>query len=370
MNNSPIEQWHSLVCSHSSVSKLATGLQVVYTENRPTLAEILVESFCPSSCRHCIYPPDYHLFNRTLKVEQWEHILDKLHNELGFKTFIFGGRRLSKRILRLVAHIKNNFPQSLAGIIADCRDVEPLLADLVKKKPDWIDISVDGLAGEHDLQRGQQGAFAQVLLVLQRLREVAPETKINILPCLTTINLSSVVEMMVFFNRRGFKNFFISPVTVYENQHPDPGLVPDDKNFIRFIADLKNKLAVFEDAWVEINLYDITYVSALKRLWPDLYNRFSTEGFDHLEYREKVADSELYINYYPVSLNGINELIVNSNGDVIPPMVMALGKIEAEMIFANLLRNKCREGFFAGLLRGKAFSLYVAQLLQEYAVLQ
>lgn len=368
MSKIPIEQWYSLIQSNLSEVDILASLKKIYVEHPPVLAELIVESYCPSQCQHCIYPPDYHKNNKVLTEQQWQLILHNLYADLGFRTYVFGGRHLTRKIINVISYLKRNFSDAGVGLIADCRDLEALLTDVEELEPDWVDISIDGLQMEHDLQRGKIGAFDQALRVIRELKDSSFLSKVNILPCLTTINMASVVEMIGILNAEGFKNFFISPVTVVKNFRPAQRLAPSNKDFVCFIDKLLARSVTLTDSWVEINIYDVRYFVAIKQLRPDLFSSFTYKN-DHFEYVKEVDENEVHINFYPISLAGINEFIVNSNGDIIPPKVVAEGIVGKDMVFTNMLDWNNEPDFFAGMMDKKAFNFYLAELLREKSAL-
>jgi len=367
MNKAPIEQWASLIHSNLPEADLADALKKIYRESRPALAELIVESYCPASCHHCIYPYDYHKYNTVLTEQQWERIIDKLYSDFDLKTYIFGGRYLSKKIIHVASYIKNNFPDTDVGIIADCRDLEVLLDEVINLDPDWLDISIDGLRREHDLQRCAAGAFDQALNIIRELKKSSSITRLNILSCLTKINQISITDMIEFLNAEGFKNFFVSPVTIVQDFRPDKNLAPSNDDFINFLHELMARFAAFDDSWIELNIYDVRYYAAIKhsKLLPSFnYNN----GL--LEYVCHAANNDLHINFFPMSLTGLNELIVNTNGDIILPKVVAMGAIDRWFIFDNMLKIDSGGKFFREMVQKKAFDFYLAELLHEKRMLE
>jgi hypothetical protein len=198
--------------------------------------------------------------------------------------------------------------------------------------------------------------------------------KVNILACLTTLNKSSIVPMIRTLNAIGFKNFFITPVTVVQGARPSAELRLSASEFTAFVAELRASLASLEDAWVEINFFAAEYAEYLARLVPEIWTGFALDR-DSLSWHEantKEANgttSELRITYLPSSLTGTREFIVNTNGDVIVPKSMAAGQIAAKHIIGNVLKEGALE-IVKGVSDSPKFEFYSNEFLQERELLR
>lgn len=364
MNKTPIQYWLSLIQSELTAVELSKELGDMYRHHQPYLAEMVVESFCPSKCQHCIYPPDYHRYNESLTEQQWQKAISDLYFKLGLKTFIFSGRSLTGKILRIAEYVKENLPDAVTGIIGDAQEVKPLLPDIYRLQPDWIDISIDGLAKEHDQMRGRQGAFSLALDVLKQLRDVSEIAKVNILSCLTAENNLSILDMVSFLNNEGFKNFFISPVVVYESVRPSTSLIPSAKDFVQFLRRLRETSANLSDSYLEVNIYDVGYFRDIKRYQHDLYELFQP-GLSSLNFEEHSGDNEVHISYSPTSVAGSEELIINSNGDIIPPRIVAEGRIDKRLVAGNITKVLDKPYYLRELVKDDVLGFYLAELLKE-----
>jgi len=363
-NMKPIEIWEELIHSDIAEKGLVAGLRDIYKYPRPRIAEIVLESYCPNNCRHCIYPPDYHRFNSTLSEKKWAAILEKLYTAIGLRKYVFSGRSLNEQGISIISNFKTRFPDSEVGIICDGRTIEPLVAQVIKLVPDWVDISVDGLERDHDLQRNDVGAFQKTISVLRQLKDSGVIRKVNILTCLTTLNMSSVLDMIELLNNMGLKNFFITPVTVVEGYRPNPGLAPEMKNFIHFVDAMISRSKDYYDTWIELDIYEIQYVGAIKKLRPGLFAGFVPVD-QHLESIKKNGNNEIHIAYYPSSLTGLRELVINSDGAVTVPKAMAMGKIQKECIFGNVSNPAKLPEILSTFVNRQAFSFFANDILQE-----
>jgi MoaA/NifB/PqqE/SkfB family radical SAM enzyme len=341
-NPHPIKRWKdALTLTGEDASEY---LRAAYREHWPTQGELIFTGACEFTCQHCIYPPSYARLNRGLSVEQWDRLLDQIFWDLGIQTFVYGGRSLSVEGLDVLTGLRRRFPDARIGLIDNGISMLPVQSRLADVRADWIDISLDGQEREHDLQRGRSGSFKAGLAGALWLVQNGVAPKVNILTCLTTLNRTSVIPMIRELNAKGFKNFFITPVTIVDGALPSPDLRLSADAFADFIAELRAALPLFDDAWVEVNLYAAEYAEYVARLIPDIWADFSNDR-DGLSWHAtssngvNLGGTELYIRYYPTSLTGTRELIVNTNGDVILPKSMSAGQIAQQHVVGNLLRQ-------------------------------
>jgi len=365
----PIEIWKELINSGMTEQEIRMKLKEIYQDNRPFVAEIIMNSHCPNRCLHCIYAPDYDQYNKNMSWEDWKAAFQIIHEKLGLKRFIFSGRAITRECIQAIRLLKKDFPSVKVGLIADGISLETFVEDLIDCPPDWLDVSVDGLERDHDTQRNHKGSYRKTIETLIRLKKSEVFEKINILTCLTTLNIKSVTGMLRYLNTQGFKNFFITPMSVLQGYRPDPSLQPDKEAFVGWLDELVETAKGLLDSWVEVDIYEARYINAIKQLRPKLTNEFAM-NYDHLKTTKRFRENEVHICYYPCSLTGIRELIVNSDGHIIPSNVMAMGKIPEELIFGNILDLKGNLEMFDNLMDKPAFSFYVSKILQERALLR
>lgn len=358
----PIKIWNNLIKSDLSESELSEKLKAIYLGNPPYVAEIIMNSYCPNRCLHCIYPPDYHIYNQNMGIEKWKEAFGLMHDRLGLKRFIFAGRGFSRDIIEAVNHIKRNFDDVEVGLITDGVSAEPFLESLLHLPLDWVDISVDGFENDHDNQRRCKGAFRKTIRILHDLKDSGRFEKVNILTCLTTINVGSVLGMIELLNREGFKNFFLTPVTIIEGYQSHQNLRIPDVKLETLIDDLIERSISFSDTWVEIGIYEAMYANVITRMTPGLFNSFLMD-YEHVEFLKISGDNELHICYYPSSLTGTRELILNADGNIIPPKAMAKGEIPRTLVFGNILN--AGPDMFRNLVDKEAFSFYGSELIKE-----
>ena len=259
----PIEIWKELINSESNEQEMQMRLEEIYRNNRPFIAEIIMNSHCPSRCLHCIYPPDYDRYNKNMSWEEWKTAFQIIYEKLGLKRFIFDGRAITKECIQAIRFLKKEFPGVKVGLIADGISLKPFVEDLIDCPPDWLDVSVDGLEKDHDIQRNTEGSYRKTIDALVRLKESDAFEKINTLTCLTTLNIKSVTGMIRHLNAQGFKNFFITPVSIMKGYRPDQGLQPKKEDFIYWLDELLETVKGLTDSWVEVDIYDALYAAAI-----------------------------------------------------------------------------------------------------------
>ena len=363
-NMKPIEMWKELISSESNEQEMRMRLEEIYRNNRPFIAEIIMNSHCPSRCLHCIYAPDYERYNKNMAMSEWEAAFRIIHDTLGFKKFILDGRGFSRESIQAIRYLKENFEGIKVGLIMDGVSAEPFIEELIQYPPDWLDVSVDGLEREHDKQRNHEGAYRKTIDALIQLKESQAFEKINILTCLTTINIESLPFMMNSLNMEGFKNFFVAPVSILSGYRPDKNLQPTEEEFVRFLDELMGTTRSLSDSWVEVDIYDALFSGAIRHLRAEIFKEFKTEK-DHLEMVQKLDGNEIHVCYFPSSLIGAREFIVNSDGTIIPPKVMAMGKIPSNMIMGNVLALDKEKRFFDQLTEHEVFSVFTRELIEE-----
>ena len=364
----PIKTWIDLISLNMTRDGVTESLKGLYKSYRPYSAGMIVTADCRCSCSHCIYPDHYEKYHNELSVEQWEEILKRVYEELEIRTFVHNGRSLNAKALEVINYVKKSLPGSRVGVIDNGLEITTFIDDLKSIEIDWIDISLDGMEGDHDLQRRQNGSFNRVVENVQVLNDAEAAPKVNILTCLTNLNKKSVVPMLQFLNEKGLKNLFISPVSVLRGHRPDEGLMVRGEDFNILIHDISEALNTLNDAWIEISIFDAEYMHFIQRDNHNIWDEFKSD-YDHLFWKKSVKNNEFAINYYPLSLDGLRELIINCNGDVIPPKVMAKGNIPQDEIAGSLLSESPLD-IVGKLYDSKCFNYYMDAFFMEKNLLK
>lgn len=368
----PIARWQAALGAR--VGDAADQLRQAYRETWPTQGEIIFTGACAFQCVHCIYPPTFAKHNRSLPADAWSAILADVAHGLGISTFVYGGRSVTKAGIDLLSHLRHSLPAAKIGLIDNGVSMLPLRNRLRALNADWIDVSLDGEAQDHDRQRGVAGSYQQGVDGARWLAEQGAAPRINILTCLTTINANSVIRMISDLNRQGFKNFLITPITTMPGKGPSTDLQLDGRALCAFIAELRAVLHEFQDGWIELSLFSACYAAAIVEHAPELWAAFQGER-DSLVWHEQSAQdaasqsTDLFIRYYPSSLTGTRELIINTNADVILPKAMVNEQISPEHVMGNLLRQNAKE-IITGFPETTCFDFYIEEFREEQAILR
>jgi MoaA/NifB/PqqE/SkfB family radical SAM enzyme len=367
----PIDRWRTAM--RLAPADAADQLRMAFRETLPTQGELIFTGACRFQCAHCIYPPEFARLNRGLGLVAWDRILRDLYRGLGISTFVYGGRSLTPDGVEAMTRLRQMLPEAFIGLIDNGISMLPRRDALVGVEADWIDISLDGQPADHDRQRCVPGSFDEGLAGALWLKRNAVSPKVNILTCLTTINHLSVVEMIRSLNARGFKNFFITPITTVPGVGPSRDLELDDEQLCRFISSLRQALGELDDAWVEMNIFAAQYAGYIAQLLPDVWTNMRLER-DGLSYHEHAggkapdAGNELAIRYFPSSLTGTREFIVNTNGDAILPKAMVYGSVEPRFVLGNLVRQNAEE-IVRAFPESSCFDFQIREFIEEQAIL-
>lgn len=349
-------------------------LSDIYRHFWPTQGELIFTGACSFQCAHCIYPASFARHSRGLKADQWIGLLQSLARDVGINTFVYGGRSINAEGVEVMQSVRASFPDAQIGMIDNGISMLPHLDQLYRVEANWFDVSLDGLAQDHDLQRVKPGSYDEGLRGALYLKEQGFAPRVNILTCLTTLNYRSVCAMIREVNALGFKNFFITPITLGDGVGPAPDLRLSRAQFHWFVKELKRTVVELDDAWVELLLFSADYAHDLAEELPELW-RTGEVGRDEMYWDlgkfsgMDASANPLFIRYYPLSLTGIREMIINTNGEVIVPKAMAYGKVPPEMVLGNLLTETPRQ-LLVSLPDRRAFEFYRAELFREVALLR
>ena len=368
MTNNLAKQWKNLIQNTNSAKELRAGLVDIYLKNKPQKLEIILNSHCPNKCQHCIYHPEYSKFNKNMPSSFWLKHLDKLYKKFGFRHFIFCGRFLSLDNIKLLKAFKQTHQDITFGIIITDNICTATKFAIIDLQPDWIDVSMDGTAKAHDNQRQRPGSFRATLNMICQFRDAGIK-RINILTCATTLNITTIIKMVKQVNKLGFKNFFIGAVIARSGWHIDQKLIPSSQEICKLAKVLKKHFGSLNNAYVEFELYGPDYAQKLFSGWPELAKRMEPVA-DHLEYRLQKTNSQLYIGYYPSSLVCSSHFIINSNGDILPPLVIQMSKIPSKYVFGNIKHIKNSDQTHHLFVKKYAFEIYQRELALEKKLLK
>ena len=369
-NTASIDSWLAAIGSSTSAES-AAALRHAYLTTPPRNAEFIVATGCGFACKHCIYPPTFPRFNSTLDPAQWRRILLACVNDLGMTTFVHGGRSLDRTGLKVLENLRADAPGARIGLIDNGISFRPFQSAVRDLGLDWIDVSLDGSSRDHDLQRGKAGSFEQALEGAVWLLENDAAPRINILTCLTSLNAHSVPDMIRSVRSCGFRNFFVTPVTVVNGKHPDPGLRLNGHAFSAAIDNLESVSQDIQQACLEVNIFGAEYLGELWQCAPRRVAAFKpSDGALTMQSHAPSDDSTTFrVNFFPGSLAGTREFIVNTNGDFVLPKAVSFGNVPREMVVGNLLTSPAKK-LLDNLSHSAAFEGYVDDLGREQELLR
>ena len=363
-NKKPIESWWKLVNSNCSTKEMNEAFKKMYCENLPTLGEIIMTGVCPYNCLHCLYPQGYELENPSLSLQNWKTVINNLYYGLGIRTFIHCGRILDDNGIEILAYLRNNFDDIQMGIINDGISLLPYINHLSDIRPNWIDISVDGLEKEHDLQRNASGRFQQTLKSLLRLKESDITSKINLLTTVTSINISIITEVIKFFNDKGFKNFFISPVIDFKPWKSNDSIKINDQEWVNLFNNICKHLGKYNDTWIELACYEIDQIVPFIKSGIIRWDNFNFSN-ESMCWAFSEGNNNLYINFEPLSLVGIKECVITPGGKIIFNKSMATGRIQNSYLLGDAVNNSLRS-LYQNLHTRQVFNNYRSEFLKKY----
>lgn len=359
----PVQHWLAAMRDHGC--NATDHLGAAYRDNPPTQGELIFTGACEFTCLHCVYPPSFARHNRPMPVTNWQAMLKDIQQGLSINTFVYGGRSVTQEGIDAMAWLRRFSPSAQIGLIDNGISMLPNRDRLHDIKADWIDISLDGQEAAHDLQRGRIGSYRAGLEGARWLVREGLAPKINILTCLTSLNRHAVVPMIRDLNAEGFRNFFVTPVTLVPDTHLSPELELSPEEIAGIIEELRQCMDSLDEAWLEFTMFSERYASAVANFAPEVWAGLQPER-EGLSWRSAASQgaSELWVRYYPASLTGTRELIINTKGDVITPKSMAYGKVPQPRIFGNLMRTKAND-LWRRLPELSAFGYYEAELKAE-----
>ena len=369
-NAGSIAAWLAAIRSSDTADSLV-ALRRAYLKTPPRNAEFIVATGCGFAGKHCIYPASFPRFNSSLEPAQWRQILRTCANDLGMTTFVHGGRSLDRTGLTVLENLRADAPAARIGLIDNGISFRPFQSAVRDLGLDWIDVSLDGSPQDHDLQRGKTGAFDQGLDGAVWLLENDAAPRVNVLTCLTSINAGSVPDMIRSVHSLGFRNFYVTPVTVVNDTQPEPRLRLDAHSFSAALTSLEAASLDIDQAWLEVNFFGPEYLRALWQCAPGRAAAFEAgDGALTMKAQAPGDDSTTFrVNFFPGSLAGTREFIVNTNGDLVLPKAVSFGNLPREMVVGNVLASGAKT-LLDNLSSSAAFKGYIDDLGRERDLLR
>ncbi len=149
---------------------------------------------CQLKCKHC-YNRAGTMRKGELSVKEWIGILKDYKRLGGVSIMLTGGEIfLKKNIDQLIDFVANNFIRVV--ILTNGYTISDKILEVLKRHRDKIalQISLDGLADNHDFLRGVRGAYEKSMQNIQKLIE--SKIKVSIACTLNEKNLQDLPELI------------------------------------------------------------------------------------------------------------------------------------------------------------------------------
>lgn len=361
-----VATWRRLI-SGMSLGLAAQSLRDLYASGQPAEAELIYSAACEFVCQHCIYPPDFARHNSTLHVDDWRRMTASLHADLDINRFVYSGRSMTRGGAKFLVQARQDFPDAALGLIDTGISMAPFLDLLKEAQLSWIDVSFDGTPEAHDLQRQREGSFEAGLMGAREVSRRQLALRLNVLTCLTAINLATVRAMTRFLNREGFKNFFRSPIATVPGAGPNEALALSPAAIADAAVDSLDAASELHDAYVELGIFDAAQFAAIVSR-PEFGAATLVPHDDHVAWVMERGTTTVSVRFWPASLTGLREFIVNSDGRALLPKSMAWGRIPEDMVIGQLLRESAGE-IWQRLPESEAFNSFVKELETERRML-
>ena len=178
----------------------------------PEVVSAVINNACNLSCRHCYLQapsrPGY------LSPAEWLRAFDSVLSNLSPSILCFAGKEpflntqsatLVRDTILLRDEVQPN-RRTQIGVITNGTLIHSHRESLEQARPDYVDVSVDGLPSSHDLIRGK-GAFGMVAPNLLWLVEIL-EDRLWLTHTILGTNVTELPQFIAFYNREfGIRNF-------------------------------------------------------------------------------------------------------------------------------------------------------------------
>jgi MoaA/NifB/PqqE/SkfB family radical SAM enzyme len=173
---------------------------------------IYANNLCNLQCLHCYYG-----FKKTrdpeLSLDEWDRVIAEAYAE-GFRRFAIVGKEpfingRAVKIMRRLERLRKEDEGVIFGVVNNGMFLERWAEELYRLRPDYIDVSVDGLEQDHDALRGR-GSFSKVLANLAAIDIHAACSKLFVSSVLHGRNCRTLQDLIPFFAARGISNFYIN----------------------------------------------------------------------------------------------------------------------------------------------------------------
>lgn len=162
-SNSKIQSlFEKLFVGSTSLESLSSALSSV---NAPQNVTLVINNSCPLNCPHCYLQVDKHMGKYLSQVE-WELLIQSILRQEP-ELLCFSGKevfsKLGPRLLVAARHLIRDWHlRTRLGVITNGILLNQFRPEIMQAKPDYFDISIDGVEIDNDAIRGF-GSYSKAL---------------------------------------------------------------------------------------------------------------------------------------------------------------------------------------------------------------
>jgi len=179
----------------------------------PALVELYTSDRCALRCKHCFHA-DVHSKAQALSLDEWMHTIRQFI-AMGTRRIHFAGREPFLNpdtidLLRWLEPIKQEHGLCV-GAITDGFSCAPWADRLASSSLDYLDVSIDGMRGDHERLRGR-GTYDRTVRALEVLVKTLDRTCLAVASVLDRQNADSAGDFMAELFEHGVRRYFFQPV--------------------------------------------------------------------------------------------------------------------------------------------------------------
>ena len=315
MNYALWNTWFDSICDNNTEI-----LKAKLTQETPFLFSVIFSRQCNLSCSHCLFLDDsYEVLDKELF---WNEII-KFASAIPQGWFlIHEWRILEKRHIGILVEVKKLRPDIKIWLIDNWSYVKHY-DDLLHAKQqwfmfDWIDISLDGSAITHNIQRNNSKAFEAAISWIEQAQEIAKS--VNILTCVTTINAHDIIHLYKYLQENTtllsrISEWHLIDYSLTRRKWWDKLQLQSlaYKNFRNQIQEIINWDTIMQDK-IKLRFYNVDNISLLlEAIGLDKCKNAiaQTKNFQHASMSFTIDDVEVY--FFPQSISVGEVLVIDAD---------------------------------------------------------
>lgn len=261
--------------------------------NFPLEVSYFVNNSCNLNCKHCYV--GYENKENELSIEQWKKTFENLIG-LGALTFGNVGKEpllsfdKTLSILDYLFKKRLENPKIRFGLVTNGTLLDKdKIKELEKRKPDYLDISIDGIEEDHDFIRGK-GNYQKTLKNLKLMKTISPSLfeKVFVSFTLMNHNKNKLNQMVQELSKQDLKKFLMSP---YVDSKHNNLLTISDKDVAQIYLGI-----------IQGKIIDFSKISSVQILLKSDYDS-QKDLISLLVHKEVIDTDNLMIDEYGVIFN-------------------------------------------------------------------